>query len=119
MIDVRLLILLVTIAWRWLKVRADDAATVLERGRALAQSRCGICHAIGQTGESPHRISIPFRNLYQRYPVGMLVRARRTGVVAGHDEMPMYTFSRADIDALLTYIDSLSPGRPGYGPVSK
>ncbi len=113
MFNVWLLVLLSAIGCA-AESRADETAAVLERGRALALSRCGACHAVGRTGESPHRIAIPFRNLYRRYPIGMLVRARRTGVVAGHDEMPMYTFSRAELDALLAYIDSLSPSRPGY-----
>lgn len=89
--------------------------SIVERGRDIAATRCGVCHATGMTGESPHRIAPPFRALHEGYPVEMLSRALRTGVVSGHDEMPMFEFSRADIDALLAYIDSLAPpGAPGY-----
>ena len=91
--------------------RADGALS--DRGRDLA-AKCARCHAIGTADESPHRITPPFRVLGQRYPIPMLVDAARTGVIDGHDEMPMFELGPADTAALLTYIDGLNPGVAGY-----
>lgn len=87
---------------------------MLERGRTIAEGRCGPCHATGLDDESPHRITPPLRVLHERYPIEMLQRAAETGVVDGHDEMPMFRFSMPDTQALLAYIDSLAPDKPGY-----
>jgi len=39
----------------------------------------------------------------------MLVDAQASGVISGHDEMPMFELSREDLNALLAYIDSFAP----------
>jgi hypothetical protein len=39
----------------------------------------------------------------------MLIDARQTGVISGHDEMPMFELSHEDMRALLAYIDSFAP----------
>jgi cytochrome c len=81
----------------------------LERGRAIAEQKCARCHAIGRDDERPHAIVTPFRELHTRYPIEMLIEARTSGVISGHDEMPMFELPRQDIDALLGYIDSFAP----------
>lgn len=91
---------------------AQTAATI--DGGELAARLCGRCHATGPTGESPQRRVIPFRSLHERYPVDMLVEAARTGVIAGHDEMPMFAMSPQEVQALLAHIDALAPEKPGY-----
>lgn len=77
-------------------------------GAGIAQSRCGKCHATGPKGESPARAAPPFRDL-AREPLDMLEAARHSGVVAGHDEMPMFDVTRAEADALIAYIRNLAP----------
>jgi hypothetical protein len=52
--------------------------------------------------------------LFTRFPIPMLVEARERGVIAGHDEMPMFSLTASDAQALLAYIDSLAPSAPGY-----
>lgn len=91
---------------------AADAAT-LERGRLIAEARCGRCHATGPADAPPARTP-PFRSLGQDYPLDMLTEAARTGVVGGHDEMPMFRFEPDEAAALLSWIDHLNPGTPGY-----
>lgn len=93
---------------------AAQGAAGLERGRAIAQARCSVCHAVSERDASPHRITPPFRELHERFPVEMLEDALRTNVISGHDEMPMFELEPADMRALIGYIDSLAPGRPGY-----
>ena len=95
-----------------LPVRAEGDA--LKRGYEIAVEKCSHCHAISHNDAPPHAIVIAFRQLYTRYPIAMLIEARDRGVIAGHDEMPMFTLSRPDTRALLSYIDSLAPAAPAY-----
>jgi len=89
---------------------------VIERGRAIAEANCGVCHAIGLDDASPTRVNVntAFRKLYERYPIAMLEEAARTGYISGHDEMPGFDFSLEDAHALLAFIDSFAPDKPGY-----
>jgi mono/diheme cytochrome c family protein len=88
---------------------ATAADTPRERGRAIAEAKCARCHAIGTKGESPIALAPPFRVLPQRYPIENLAEALAEGIVVGHPMMPEFRFDPPEIDALLTYIDSLSP----------
>ena len=90
---------------------ASEDIQRLERGLALAQVHCAACHAIAEADESPTRTNAntSFRDLHQRFPIKMLVEAAGTGTIEGHDEMPAFDFSPAEIIDLLSYIDSLSP----------
>lgn len=84
------------------------------RGRAIAEGRCAVCHAVGREGASPQRGVPPFRELGQRFPIEMLQEALITGTVSGHDEMPATDLGTADVRSLLAYIDSLNPDAPAY-----
>jgi cytochrome c len=95
---------------------AEDQSQ-LEQGEAIARSKCADCHAIGKSDSSPTRINVEtsFRDLHKRFPISMLLKATKTGYIAGHDEMPGFRLSPSEISALLFYIDSLSPeGAPRY-----
>ena len=81
------------------------------RGRAIAEEKCARCHAVGAKGESPMALAPPFRKLPERYPVEHLAEALAEGIVVGHPAMPEFTFAPADIDALLTYLQSLAPDK--------
>ena len=83
----------------------------VRRGLVIAQQACSPCHAIGRSDASPTRINVntALRDLHRRYPIAMLVTAARTGVIAGHDEMPEFRLSPSAARDLLVYIDSLSP----------
>lgn len=95
---------------------ARAAETEIQRGEAIAVGRCIRCHAVGPSDPSPQLVSIPFRELHTRYPIEMLEAARRTGNIAGHDEMPGFDLGLDDVRALLKYIDSLAPNAPSYVP---
>jgi cytochrome c553 len=94
-------------------LQAEEAVAqtsfLLERGRTIAERKCAPCHAISRDDERPHAIVTPFRELYTRYPIAMLVDAQKTGIISGHDEMPMFELSGEDMKALLAYIDSFAP----------
>ena len=101
----------------WWLARAGTALAdpiEVERGRLVAEGRCGKCHAIGPTGASPQRIVPPFRALAERFPIDMLIDTLQTGTVSGHDEMPMFELGLDDARALIAFIDSLSPTGARY-----
>ncbi len=81
------------------------------QGEAMAETLCATCHAIGRTGESPHRDAIPFRQLSWNYPVETLAEPLAEGIVVGHPDMPEWQFEPKDIDALLAYIESIQQPR--------
>ena len=91
---------------------ADDQ--LLARGQAIAAHKCSPCHAIGRHDARPHDIVLPFRDFHERYPIPMLVEAKESGVISGHDEMPGFELSESEMRALLAYIDSFAPNDQRY-----
>ena len=87
---------------------------LLARGQAVAAQKCSPCHAIGHYDPRPHDIVLPFRDFHERYPIPMLVEARESGVISGHDEMPGFDLSESEMRALLAYIDSFAPNDQRY-----
>jgi cytochrome c len=79
-----------------------------ERGRILVERECAGCHAVSRSGQSPHRMAPPFRDLPKKYPVEHLAESLAEGIVVGHKEMPEFLFEPDDIEAILTYISSLA-----------
>lgn len=80
----------------------------IETGRVLADENCARCHAVGVEGESPHDDAPPFRDVVQQWPPAHLAEALAEGIVVGHPEMPEFTFSESEIDALIAYLESLA-----------
>jgi cytochrome c len=79
-----------------------------DRGQAIAQKHCGRCHAIDDASDSPMGLAPPFRDLSKRYPIENLAEALAEGMVTGHPAMPRFTFEPREIEALLTFIASLT-----------
>jgi len=88
---------------------APAVSAALMRGHAIAQQNCGKCHAVGRAGASPNPKSPPFRYLARKYPLSNLEEALGEGIVVGHEgvEMPQFSFSAAQIEALLAYLGSI------------
>jgi mono/diheme cytochrome c family protein len=86
--------------------------SVVARGETIARQHCARCHAIGPTGESPMGLAPAFRDLSKRYPIEFLAEALAEGIVTGHPAMPRFVFEPREIDALLTYMGSLTPAKP-------
>lgn len=87
-----------------------------DRGEALAQQHCARCHAIDDMSDSPMGLAPPFRDLSKRYPIEYLAEALAEGIVTGHPAMPRFTFEPREIDALLTFIGSLTPSTEPLPP---
>jgi cytochrome c len=85
----------------------QNAARMIDMGRAIAQEKCQSCHATGPTGASALPKAPPLRTLSQKYPIDTLSEAFAEGVLVGHSPMPEFELEPAQIDALLTYIESI------------
>ena len=90
---------------------AQQRQTGLLRGADILQEQCSRCHAVGLAEPSPLSKAPPFRDLHKRYDVSALAEALAEGIVTGHEDMPAFSFPPADIDAIITYLKSLEPGR--------
>jgi cytochrome c len=77
------------------------------RGRALVERNCGMCHAIGRSGESPNPAAPHFRDLNQRYPIGDLGEALGEGIITRHPQMPQFRFSDGEVSDVLAYLQSI------------
>jgi cytochrome c len=78
-----------------------------KHGEELLQKNCSPCHAIGTTGESPHKSAPTFRTLGQRYPIEALEEALGEGIVSGHPDMPEFTFDADDVGDIIAYLKSI------------
>ena len=79
----------------------------LKRGHSLLATHCSRCHAIERTGASSHRDAPPFRTLGQKYPIDWLSEALGEGLSTGHPDMPEFIFEPQEINAILTYLQSI------------
>jgi len=85
------------------------ASELRERGRIIANTNCRRCHAIGKSGRSANPKAPPFRHIAKKYPLANLEEALAEGILVGHEgpEMPQFTLSTGQIEALLAYIASI------------
>lgn len=90
-------------AWPAAAAGADDP----KHGEELLQKSCASCHAIGRTGESPHKPAPAFRTLGQRYPIESLEEALGEGIMSGHPDMPEFNFDADDVGDIIAYLKSI------------
>jgi cytochrome c len=100
-----------------LALAAQKNVEMEQQGRALVESHCSRCHAIGRTGTSPHHEAPPFRILGRRYPIDSLAEALAEGLVTGHPDMPEFTFEVRDVGAILAYLHSIQETENQQDPV--
>lgn len=77
------------------------------RGKALVETNCARCHAVGSNDISTHPDAPPFRTLSKRYPIEDLEEALAEGISTGHPDMPEFVASPDQIDAIIAYIRSV------------
>ena len=80
---------------------------LVAEGKALVETNCARCHAVGTSGASPNPKAPEFRQLQQRHPVRALREPLSRGIAAPHDEMPKFALADADVDKIIAYINSL------------
>ena len=76
-------------------------------GRALSETNCAECHAIGADDQSAHDEAPPFRGLLKRYPVDALEEAFAHSIATGHPDMPEFLATPEQVDAIVGYIESI------------
>ena len=105
----RVLVLLVALAALAACATPEERATRGERARGheIALARCGSCHAVGVSGDSPAPEAPPFRTLSRNYRVDTLEEALAEGISVGHPAMPQFQFPAEDVDALVAYLQSI------------
>jgi cytochrome c len=89
-----------------------EELTQAERGHALVQRMCAQCHAIGETGASPHSGAPPFRRLHRLVDFNTFVDRLREGLMVAHPDMPTFRFTRQDARAVAAYLTSIPPEQP-------
>ena len=78
-----------------------------QRGRALAETMCSECHAIGKRGRSPHIAAPAFRALDSRLDLDSFAGRLRRGLTSGHPDMMTFRFTREDARAFVLYLKSI------------
>ncbi|KAB2915070.1 MAG: tetratricopeptide repeat protein [Hyphomicrobiaceae bacterium] len=89
---------------------ATESEQLAREGKALVEINCSRCHAVGSRGASPNAKAPEFRNLHERHALLSLREPLSRGIAAPHDEMPKFPLSVAEIDKIVAYINSLTPG---------
>jgi mono/diheme cytochrome c family protein len=92
-----------------LPASAEEAS--LKAGRQLAAARCGRCHAVYPTGDSPNPRSPRFRDLGSNFPFDGLSEALTQGMIVGHPEMPIQHLTQVESGDLVAYMRSLQSRR--------
>lgn len=87
---------------------AADTSKLEAKGKAIVQEKCGRCHAVDATGESPLKIAPPMRDIYARFAPRELQAELREGMVSRHKEMPQIEFSDEDVAAIMWYLYALA-----------
>jgi cytochrome c len=86
---------------------AAEDSKFAAQGRVIVDRLCASCHAIGRTDRSPHVAAPPFRNLDRQTDLDTLAARLREGLMTGHQDMPMFRFSREDAWSAAAYIRSI------------
>lgn len=86
---------------------ASENAARIAAGRAIAETQCVGCHAIGADGESHNPQAPAFRTLAERYPGSTLDDILSFGLLEGHPAMPDFGFDRTELDAITAYLRSV------------
>jgi mono/diheme cytochrome c family protein len=87
---------------------AQDTSKLEAKGKVIVQEKCGRCHAVEATGESPLKIAPPMRDIYARFAPRELQAELREGMVSRHKEMPQIEFSDEDLAAIMWYLYALA-----------
>lgn len=84
---------------------ADDMTVA--HGREIAQKNCSTCHAIDNEMASPNSNAPPLLSILMRYDSERLAEDFVEGTRVGHDEMPHFTFTVREADALVAYLKDI------------
>jgi len=86
---------------------ATERTSLTRHGHALVARMCASCHAIGKDDPSPHVTAPALRNLDRRTDLDSFAGRLRRGLLTGHQDMPMFRFTRDDANAVSAYVRSI------------
>jgi cytochrome c len=78
-----------------------------DQGKALLTRMCGNCHAVGPTGDSPHRGAPPFRTISTIYNIAELTERMTEQLISIHPDMPDFRFTEQEATAIRSYLYSI------------
>lgn len=84
--------------------KAEQIAT----GEEVAARNCARCHALGATAQSPRPEAPPLRQLASRYRTEVLHEELVAGLHFGIADMPTFSLSLAESDALTAYLNAIA-----------
>ena len=90
---------------------AQSEQLLAAEGKAILSGKCGRCHQVAPTGNSPLAAAPPFHEVMRRYPPEDLEEALGEGLSSGHPEMPEFVFEPDEISAILAYLETLHAKR--------
>lgn len=82
----------------------------IDDGRAIAETLCAWCHAIGESDASPNPRAPPLRLILRQYDPSELKEGLAGGERISHP-MPDFQLDPQDADALIAYIRSVQEPR--------
>lgn len=82
-------------------------------GNQIANERCASCHSVGKAGKSPLALAPPLRSISARYRLDVLREELQQGLHVGAVDMPKFSFTLAEIDALTAYLASIQVNEDG------
>jgi len=79
-----------------------------QRGRALLETMCGQCHAVGTRDRSLDATAPPFRTFGEdKLYDNDFGQRLQDGLTTIHPQMPTFRFSRSDAEAAVNYLKSI------------
>ena len=92
-------------------VALSEAAYALDReqrhGKALLETNCARCHAVGKAGRSPLNEAPPFRTFGDKLYDTDFGQRLQDGLTTIHPGMPTFRFSRDDAEAAVNYLKAI------------
>ena len=91
----------------------SEGAYALDReqrqGKALLQTHCASCHAVGKTGKSLLAEAPPFRTFGDKLYDTDFVQRLQDGLTTIHPGMPTFRFDQDDAEAAVNYLKAIQP----------
>ena len=87
-------------------------------GRAIAETQCASCHAVGVSGQSAAQGAPPFRYVLSRYDGASLTENLVEGIRVAH-AMPEFQFDPKGADALIAYLGTIQSTAPPGDPARR
>lgn len=93
----------------------SEAGYALDReqrqGKALLDTHCARCHAVGTTGRSPLGEAPPFRTFGDKLYDTDFEQRLQDGLTTIHPGMPTFRFNREDAEAAVNYLKTIQQRR--------